>query len=67
MQAVYSRENVKGEASAIRRSESAACRTGREALKLDCSGGLGAAMHVTAGFGMAAAARALEALLAKSE
>ena len=32
-------------------------------LKLDCSGGLGAAMHVTATFGMVAAARVIERLL----
>jgi tRNA A37 threonylcarbamoyladenosine dehydratase len=34
-------------------------------LKLDCSGGLGAAMHVTAAFGMAAVARVIERLLEK--
>lgn len=32
-------------------------------MKLDCRGGLGAAMHVTATFGMIAVARALEKLL----
>jgi tRNA A37 threonylcarbamoyladenosine dehydratase len=36
------------------------------ALKLDCAGGLGAAMHVTATFGMVAASRAIERLLQAS-
>jgi len=35
-------------------------------LKLDCGAGLGAATHVTAAFGMAAAGRALSRLLAQS-
>jgi len=64
VQAVFSRENVN-----YQRPDGTMCKTppggGAEgALKLDCAGGLGAAMHVTATFGMVAAARAIERLLA---
>jgi tRNA A37 threonylcarbamoyladenosine dehydratase len=37
--------------------------TSEGALKLDCSGGLGAATHVTATFGFVAVARVIERLL----
>jgi tRNA A37 threonylcarbamoyladenosine dehydratase len=66
VQAVFSRENVN-----YPQPDGSVCKTRPEsseaALKLDCSGGLGAAMHVTATFGMVAAARTMAALLAKSE
>ena len=69
VQAVFSRENVN-----YPQPDGSVCKTrppaagGAEAaLKLDCGGGLGAAMHVTASFGMVAAARVLTTLLAKSE
>ena len=38
---------------------------GEAGLKLDCGAGLGAAMHVTASFGMVAVARALQKLLGR--
>ena len=66
VQAVFSRENVnypQPDGSVCKRPPAG----GGEALKLDCSGGLGAAMHVTATFGMVTAARAVAALLAKTE
>ncbi len=61
VQAVFSLENVRyphpdGTVSGIRPT---AC----DALKLDCGEGLGAATHLTASFGMAAAAKTLEKLL----
>jgi tRNA A37 threonylcarbamoyladenosine dehydratase len=60
--AVYSRENVR-----YPQADGSVCRmrptSPAGALKLDCSGGLGAAMHVTATFGMVAAARVIERLL----
>ena len=63
VQAVFSRENV-----TYKQPDDSTCDTrGVDAdrgLKLDCAGGLGAAMHVTATFGMVAAARAIEKLLA---
>jgi len=68
VQAVFSRENVN-----YPQPDGSVCKTrppnaaGEAALKLDCGGGLGAAMHVTAAFGMVAAARVLATLLAKSE
>ena len=65
VQAVFSRENVN-----YPQPDGSVCKTrpaGGEAVKLDCGGGLGAAMHVTASFGMAAAARVLEVLTVKSE
>lgn len=62
VQAVFSRENVNypqadGSVSKTRSGSS------EGALKLDCAGGLGAAMHVTATFGMVAATRVIERLL----
>ena len=62
VQAVFSRENVN-----YPQADGSVCKTrppdAEGALKLDCSGGLGAAMHVTATFGMVAAARVIERLL----
>ena len=62
IQAVFSRENVN-----YPQPDGSICKTRRtdadRALKLDCDGGLGAAMHVTAAFGMVAAARLIERLL----
>jgi tRNA A37 threonylcarbamoyladenosine dehydratase len=62
VQAVFSRENVN-----YPQPDGSVCKTrsGSDggALKLDCAGGLGAAMHVTATFGMVAAARVIERLL----
>jgi len=54
VQAVYSLENVRYPVGCSQ----------DDALKLDCSGGLGAVMHVTAAFGMIMAKVALERLLA---
>ena len=63
VQAVFSRENVN-----YPQADGSVCKTrGVDAeggLKLDCAGGLGAAMHVTATFGMVAAARVIERVLA---
>jgi len=59
--AVYSLENVR-----YPQADGSVCGTrpeGADSLKLDCGGGLGAATHVTAAFGFAAAGRALEMLL----
>ncbi|MDE1961185.1 MAG: tRNA threonylcarbamoyladenosine dehydratase [Xanthomonadaceae bacterium] len=65
VQAVFSRENVN-----YPQPDGSVCKTrpasGSEALKLDCGAGLGAAMHVTATFGMVAAARTIEYLLQAS-
>jgi tRNA A37 threonylcarbamoyladenosine dehydratase len=63
VQAVFSRENVN-----YPQPDGSVCKTrpvsdSEAALKLDCGGGLGAAMHVTASFGMVAAARAIEKIL----
>ncbi|HEY2396363.1 MAG TPA: tRNA threonylcarbamoyladenosine dehydratase [Rudaea sp.] len=62
VQAVFSRENVN-----YPQADGSVCKTrtidADGGLKLDCSGGLGAAMHVTAAFGMVAAARVIERLL----
>jgi tRNA threonylcarbamoyladenosine dehydratase len=62
VQAVFSRENV-----IYPQPDGSVCKTrpadAEGALKLDCSGGLGAAMHVTATFGMVAVARAIERVL----
>lgn len=60
--AVFSLENVRypqadGSVCGTRPAEADA------ALKLDCGSGLGAAMHVTATFGMVAAGKAIEKLL----
>ena len=60
--AVFSRENVN-----YPQADGTVCKTraadAEGGLKLDCSGGLGAAMHVTATFGMVAVARLIERLL----
>lgn len=58
--AVYSLENVR-----YPQADGSVCgtRPQGEAGKLDCGGGLGAAMHVTAAFAMAAVGRAIEKLL----
>ncbi len=60
--AVYSRENVN-----FPQPDGSVCKQRPESteggLKLDCGGGLGAAMHVTATFGMVAAARIIQRLL----
>jgi len=65
VQAVFSRENVN-----YPQPDGTVCKTrpdaGEGALKLDCAGGLGAAMQVTATFGMVAAARVVERLLSLS-
>ena len=62
VQAVFSRENVN-----YPQADGSVCKTrvvdAERALKLDCSGGLGAAMHVTATFGMVGVARIIERLL----
>jgi tRNA A37 threonylcarbamoyladenosine dehydratase len=62
VQAVFSRENVN-----YPQPDGSVCKTrpgdSDGAFKLDCSGGLGAATHVTATFGFVAAARVLERLL----
>ena len=66
VQAVFSRENVN-----YPQADGSVCKTrtadADSGLKLDCSGGLGAAMHVTAAFGMVAVARIIERLLEKME
>lgn len=66
VQAVFSRENVN-----YPQPDGSVCKTrsgsDEGALKLDCAGGLGAAMHVTATFGMVAAARVVERLLQSSD
>ncbi|MEO6076375.1 MAG: tRNA threonylcarbamoyladenosine dehydratase [Dokdonella sp.] len=62
--AVYSLENVR-----YPQADGSVCGTRPEAsdsMKLDCGAGLGAAMHVTAAFAMAAVAKALAKLLATS-
>ncbi|MBS0582815.1 MAG: tRNA cyclic N6-threonylcarbamoyladenosine(37) synthase TcdA [Proteobacteria bacterium] len=67
VQAVFSRENANGMASASAEADGAMCRTrasGDSALKLDCSGGLGAATHVTGTFAFVAVSRVLEKILA---
>lgn len=59
--AVYSLENVR-----YPQADGSVCGTrpgSTDSLKLDCSGGLGAATHVTAAFGFAAVGRALGMLL----
>jgi tRNA A37 threonylcarbamoyladenosine dehydratase len=62
VQAVFSRENVN-----YPQADGTVCKTrapdAQTGLKLDCGGGLGAAMHVTCTFGMVAAARVIERLL----
>lgn len=65
--AVYSLENVRypqadGSVCGVRPAAG-----GEAGLRLDCGAGLGAAMHVTAAFGMAAAGKAIEKLLAAHE
>lgn len=65
VQAVFSRENVN-----YPQPDGTVCKTRPDteegSLKLDCGGGLGAAMQVTATFGMVAAARVTERLLQAS-
>jgi tRNA A37 threonylcarbamoyladenosine dehydratase len=60
---VFSRENAN-----YPQADGTVCKTrgidAESGLKLDCSGGLGAAMHVTATFGMVASACVIERLLA---
>lgn len=59
--AVYSLENVR-----YPQADGTVCGTrpeGGDSMRLGCEGGLGAAMHVTAAFGMAAVGRVLELLL----
>jgi tRNA A37 threonylcarbamoyladenosine dehydratase len=65
VQAVFSRENVNYPQpdGSVCKTRPTAAEGAAAALKLDCSGGLGAAMHVTASFGMVAAARVVERLL----
>ena len=62
VQAVFSRENVN-----YPQPDGTVCKTrtadAEGGLRLDCAGGLGAAMHVTATFGMVAASRLIERLL----
>ena len=63
VQAVYSLENVR-----YPQADGSVCGTrpdlkGEAGLKLDCGGGLGAAMHVTAAFALAAVSRAIKRLL----
>ena len=65
MAAVFSLENVR-----YPQADGSVCGTrpvGGEVLRLDCGAGLGAAMHVTAAFGMVAAGKAIERLLSRPE
>jgi len=67
VQAVFSRENANGVSEHTGRADGVLCRTrasGDGALKLDCSGGLGAATHVTGTFAFVAVSRVLEKILA---
>jgi tRNA A37 threonylcarbamoyladenosine dehydratase len=63
VQAVFSRENVN-----YPQADGSVCKTraadAEGALKLDCGGGLGSAMHVTAAFGMVAVSRMIDRVLA---
>ncbi|HOV58631.1 MAG TPA: tRNA cyclic N6-threonylcarbamoyladenosine(37) synthase TcdA [Rhodanobacteraceae bacterium] len=63
--AVFSLENVR-----YPQADGSVCGTrpaeADGALKLDCGAGLGAAMHVTATFGLVAAAKAIERLLGRA-
>jgi tRNA A37 threonylcarbamoyladenosine dehydratase len=65
VQAVFSRENVN-----YPQADGSVCKTRTSdkegALKLDCSGGLGAATHVTASFAFVAVARIMTRLLVKA-
>ena len=61
VQAVFSRENAN-----FPQADGSVCKTrsrGEGALKLDCSGGLGAVTHVTGSFAFVAVSRVLEKLL----
>lgn len=64
--AVFSLENVR-----YPQADGSVCGTrpagGDDARRLDCGSGLGAAMHVTASFGLVAAGKAIEKLLARSD
>lgn len=65
VQAVYSLENVR-----YPQADGSVCGMrpqAGDAGKLDCGGGLGAAMHVTAAFAMAMVGRALDRLLAAAD
>jgi tRNA threonylcarbamoyladenosine dehydratase len=63
--AVFSLENVR-----YPQADGTVCGTrpadAAEGFRLDCGAGLGAAMHVTAAFGMVAAGKAIEKLLGKA-
>jgi len=66
VQAVFSRENASGVADQSGRVEGVSCETrvpSDSSLKLDCSGGLGAATHVTGTFAFVAVSRVLEKVL----
>jgi tRNA A37 threonylcarbamoyladenosine dehydratase len=66
VQAVFSHENPNGVFDPSGKSGAALCATGasaESALKLDCSGGLGAATHVTGTFAFVAVSRVLAKLL----
>ena len=64
--AVFSLENVR-----YPQADGTVCGTrpanADEAMRLDCGSGLGAAMHVTATFGLVAAGKAIERLLVRRE
>lgn len=64
--AVFSLENVR-----YPQTDGTVCGTrpanADAAMRLDCGSGLGAAMHVTATFGLVAAGKAIERLLARGE
>lgn len=64
--AVFSLENVR-----YPQTDGTVCGTrpanADAAMRLDCGSGLGAAMHVTATFGLVAAGKVIERLLARSE
>lgn len=66
VQAIYSLENVR-----YPQADGSVCgqrpETGEGGLKLDCGGGLGAAMHVTATFAMVAVSVAIQKLLARKQ
>ena len=67
VQAVYSLENVR-----YPQADGSVCGTrpdlkGEAGLKLDCGGGLGAAVHVTASFALAAVSRAIKRLLQEKD
>ena len=70
VQAVFSRENANGMSLGTRQADGTVCKThasGESALKLDCSGGLGAATHVTGTFAFVAVSRVLAKVLEKKK